>query len=110
MSTIDELIDKWIPEKKFVQDGTFKVKRTNWEGYFIPYYKADSIWHGIGDNGKSEWYNADVESLEIYTEPKKKVKHWLWTYLGVVKFGSSNPGGSAIDAKWKKIPGTEVEI
>jgi len=107
MSTIDELINN----DDFIQSGSFKVRRTHWdEGYyFMPYYLA-SYWYGLDSEGDSCDYKHDANDFEIYKERKPKVKHWLWTYLGIVKFGSSNPGGSAIDAEWKKIPGSEVEI
>ena len=120
MSTIDELIPlSFLKDgKNFVQDGSFKVERTNWEGYFIPYFKAEDRWYGIGDDGKSEWYGADVESFQIYKEPKSKVKHWLWVsnngctsvVNGAVRFDSKCPVVGGVGDGWDKIPGSEVEI
>jgi len=111
MSTIDELIDRWIPEKKFVQDGSFKVRRTYWdEGYyFMPYYLA-SYWHGLDSDGDNIHYKHDANDFEIYEEPK--VKHWIYcdpktklvsTHLYADNDERSNDG-------WIKIPGTEVEL
>ena len=107
MSTIDELINKERSGSKFIQDGSFKVRRPDWPpaNYFLPYFKTygNSYWHGI-DEDKDATNVSVTDDFEIYEEPKPKVKHWLWTYREQVRFCSYNPG------KWIQIPGSEVEM
>ena len=118
MSTIDELINKERSGSKFVQNGSFKVRATEWvDGklYFIPYYRSMCSWNGLSDSGISRRHPIDRDDFEIYVEPKpKKVKHWLWTYREQVRFCSYNPDtglpAAESSGKWIQIPGSEVEI
>ena len=114
MSTIDELINICFIDGKFIQDGTFKVTRPPWheDAYFLPNFKctSDRRWHGLNSLGTYDWHKKPID-FEIYKEPKKKVKHWLW-YDSSRSFPISlclYPEGH-FDKGWKKIPGSEVEV
>ena len=115
MTTIDELINKERSGSKFIQDGSFRVRRPDWKGdYFImPYYKTkDKYWSGLDRDGETTCYK-DCLGFEIYEEPKPKVKHWLWTYREQVRFCSYKPTiglSYSEQEEWTKIPGSEVEM
>jgi len=112
MSTIDELIAEVTGVKfKFVQNGSFKVKRSDWEEvyYYLPYFKnVSGYWHGVDSDGNSRCISVDNNQFKIYEKPKKKVNRCLWFHeTGVVHcLNSEKPPG----VNWTKIPGIEVEI
>jgi len=115
MSTVDELINKERSGSKFIQDGSFKVKRYGWNvAYFLPYYKTkDKYWSGLDSDGDGASHKDIIDEYEIYEEPKPKVKHWLWTYREQVRFCSYKPTiglSYSEQEEWTKIPGSEVEI
>ncbi len=100
MSTIDELINKERSGSKFVQNGSFKVRATEWvDGklYFIPYYRSMCSWNGLSDSGISRRHPIDRDDFEIYVEPKPKRSFWH-NDDGLVKFRVGSPGGG-----WLKI-------
>jgi len=120
MSTIDELIRSYKNKsllskdiiKPFVQDGSFRVTRPDWDDdyYLMPYYKTKNYWYGLDCNRNSSCYKHDANDFEIYVETRKKLKHWLWTSREQVKFCSYNPQARSDEPEWMQIPGSEVEL
>lgn len=82
MATIDQLMEGKKP-------GEIKIctsKHPMRDGYFVPYYNIRGLWYGIFhalDNRiDNEIHNSEDEGdyWQLYTQPKKKVKRWLWVY------------------------------
>ena len=79
---IDELImniDELITEN-FVQDGTFKIRKTSWYGksYFLPYFKDEDDWYGLDGAGQYLRYGAKGTGWEMFKNKPKNTIYEAW--------------------------------
>lgn len=76
MPTISELVKQHskVPGDIRVYDKEHPV-----DGWFRPYYLSDDTgdWRGISSVSGDDIYD-NYRDYELYTEPKPKVKRWLW--------------------------------
>lgn len=72
MPTIDELMEGKKPgEIKVIYDVYI----------FTPHYRMNNRWYGFYPDDDKEFMKCECATQdiwELYTEPKKKVKRWLW--------------------------------
>jgi hypothetical protein len=64
--------------------GEIKVRKSDYgEGrYFIPYFRTTyDSWHGLHEDETNNYYAANVDLWELYTEPKPKVKRALYVIV-----------------------------
>jgi hypothetical protein len=70
MATLDKLMEGKGP-------GEIKVRKSSYgeDGYFIPYFRSIyDTWHGLRDDETNDYYDANYDCWELYTEPKPKVR------------------------------------
>ena len=82
MATIDELMKGKKPGEIKVSSGEYLGDDNGF--YFIPFFKIDYVWHGqvIGpEHIRADYFKGhENDTWYLYTEPKKKVKRWMWAY------------------------------
>ncbi len=122
MSTIDQLMTGKKP-------GEIKIRASGWddETYFVPYFQEDNAgnyWYGVIPGKGVHNYNPEEDGWEIYSEPKPKVKRWMWiikyeptdelVYKGLLHVIStvymSEEETKRLDVKLIKIPQSEMEF